>query len=430
MSAADSSSVFFARVVELGLIDLKDKFTALGWTSFADFAFACSDFKGSDPALFQKEVIDPLVGTEVNRVTRIRRLYMQSYAVGAAEMEKFANPIPDKPLAMHPVDRSEALVRVSQRMVGFKVRHESEPSNALIDKCSTFLQNGFVKHIPWEKRTSRDQEVIEEHEIPGLKLTEGGVFVQVPAIGPEANLSSELLWDLAMRRCDVALDISGLCTFETASLWTEAMKAAYLAQPPPGYRRISWAQLRNADKKLWQLVSSACNAGCKAKPGETITQFEKAFRDAIFSIEVRNLMAPLPDGGSSSSSFPASSTPSGPGQSALIHRLESRLKGFEEQLRGQKRGRQEQGGKGARGGKGGGKGARGDRNRGGRGLMKQYFDKGLVSKTKANEPICFKYNMPEGCNAAAPGQRCPSGLHVCGSPQCQESRQPHSAQTH
>ena len=36
---------------------------------------------------------------------------------------------------------------LSQRMVGFKVKQESEPSNALIDKCSTFLQNGFVKNI-------------------------------------------------------------------------------------------------------------------------------------------------------------------------------------------------------------------------------------------------------------------------------------------
>ncbi len=132
MSAADSSSVFFARVAELGLIDLKDRFTAQGWTSFSDFAFACSDFKGNDPALFKNEVIVPLVGEEVNRVTRIRRLYMQSYAVGAAEMEKFANPVVDKPLAMHPVDRAEAYERVSRRMVGFTIAHESEPSHCLV----------------------------------------------------------------------------------------------------------------------------------------------------------------------------------------------------------------------------------------------------------------------------------------------------------
>ena len=56
---------------------------------------------------------------------------------------------------MHPVDRAEAFERVSQRIVGFKIKNESEPSNALIDKCSTSLQNGFVKHIPWEKRTSQ-----------------------------------------------------------------------------------------------------------------------------------------------------------------------------------------------------------------------------------------------------------------------------------
>ena len=99
-----------------------------------------------------------------------------------------------------------------------------------------------------------------------------------------------------MRRSDVAMDVAGLCTYETAALWTEAMKAAYLAPPPPGYRRITWAQLRNADRKLWQLVASECHAGCKAKPGETQTQFEKAFRNSIFSSEVRHLLNPHPRG--------------------------------------------------------------------------------------------------------------------------------------
>jgi hypothetical protein len=429
MSAADSSSVFFARVEELGLLDLKDRFTAHGWTSFSDFAFACSDFKGSDPALFKNEVIVPLVGEEVNRVTRIRRLYMQSYAVGAAEMEKFANPVLDKPLAMHPVDRAEAFGRVSRRMVGFTISHESEPSNALIDKCSTFLQNGYVKHIPWEKRTSRDQEVVEEYEVPGLKLNENGIFVQVPSAGPDANLSSELPWDLAMRRCDVAMDIAGLCTYEAASLWTEALKAAYLAPPPPGYRRVSWAQLRNADKKLWQLTSSDCKAGCKAKPGELQTQFEVAFKNAIFSPEVRHLLNPLPDGGGGASSAFASA---GPDQSATIRRLEGRLKTAEEQIRGQKRRPQDQGGRpsGGRDSKGGGKGGRENNKGGGNGIMKQYQALGLITRTKDNEPICFSFNMQAGCSKAQPGQRCHGGLHVCGSPQCQDSRQPHSSRTH
>ena len=49
MAAADSSLVFFKRVDELGLGDLKDTFKAKGWTCFADFAFACSSLKAADP---------------------------------------------------------------------------------------------------------------------------------------------------------------------------------------------------------------------------------------------------------------------------------------------------------------------------------------------------------------------------------------------
>ena len=150
MTAADSETVFFARVAELGLGDLKPKFVENGWKSFSYFAFACSDFKNSDPNLFNTEVVKPLVAEAKDRIPRIRRLYMQSYVIGSAEMERYANPQPDTKVAMHPADRGDALDRLSKRMTGFTVAHASEPSHALIDKCATIVQKGVVRYIPWE----------------------------------------------------------------------------------------------------------------------------------------------------------------------------------------------------------------------------------------------------------------------------------------
>ena len=431
MAAADSSSVFFARVAELGLGDLKGVFTAQGWTTFADFAFACSDFKGSDPALFKTEVITPLVGEETNRVSRIRRLFMQSYAIGAAEMERFANPTLDKPVAMHPIDRTEALERVTKRMVGFQVSAESEPSHTLINRFTTFLSTGQVKHIPWEKRTARDQEVIEEDEVPGLKLNEEGHFVPATAKGPTVDVSGELRWDLAMRRSCVAMDVAGLCTFETATLWHEAMKAAYLSNPPMGYRRVSWTQLRNADQKLWQILASSCAGGCKAKPGETMTRFEAAYKEAISSTEVRHLLNPFQGNDSASSSTTRFSTPPSGDRPPEVQRLQNRLANAEAQIAGQKR-RLDQGkGGGKGGGKDGGKdGKKNKRARGGaESLKSRYHKAGLAFNTMSGQPICYKYNL-DGCPAAQPGQKCHNGLHVCGRAQCQSAAMPHAASTH
>ena len=338
MAAADSETVFFARVAELGLGDLKPKFVENGWKSFSDFAFACSDFKNSDPNLFNTEVVKPLVAEAKDRIPRIRRLYMQSYVIGSAEMERYANPQPDTRVAMHPADRGDALDRLSKRMTGFTVAHASEPSHALIDKCATIVQKGVVRYIPWEKCTSRDEEILDESEEPGLKLNAEGVFVQTPAKGPDADVSGELRWDLALRRRCLAMDVAGLCSFEAGVLWHEAMKAAYLASPPPGYRRVTWAQLLNADRALFKKVSEDCPNGCKAKPGETVTDFEKAWKKAAFNFEVRLVMQalPCPSGSHSITSSPASFSFAAP-PDFRMKKLENKLKSTEDQLRSTKR---------------------------------------------------------------------------------------------
>ena len=149
MAAAESATVFFARAAELGLGDLKSRFEARGWCSFADFAFACSDFKNSNPAIFEEEVIKPLVGEDVSRIPKIRRLFMQSYIVGSAEMERYANPQADAKVNMHPEDRAARTATLTKRLNGFTVTNQSEPSFGLIDKFANMLQKGTVRYVPW-----------------------------------------------------------------------------------------------------------------------------------------------------------------------------------------------------------------------------------------------------------------------------------------
>ena len=86
---AESEAVFAARVAASNLTDIMDKFTANGWLTFADFAMAASDFNGKDPELFKKDVLTPLVGEAIERVPKIRRLYVQAYAAHAQLLEKW-----------------------------------------------------------------------------------------------------------------------------------------------------------------------------------------------------------------------------------------------------------------------------------------------------------------------------------------------------
>ena len=137
--SSDSSAVFFARVTELGLTDLIPKFKENGWESFNDFAFSCSDFSGKDPALFEKDVLTPL-GVAKAQIPKIRRLFMQAYVVGTADLEKLANPQAEVKVAMHPEDRMVRTTALSQRITGFNIKDGSDPSHKLIDLAAAIIQ--------------------------------------------------------------------------------------------------------------------------------------------------------------------------------------------------------------------------------------------------------------------------------------------------
>ena len=58
--AGDSEVAFKAAVHAFELGDCWDAFYKSGWKTYLDFAFATSDPKGADPALFDKEVLQVL----------------------------------------------------------------------------------------------------------------------------------------------------------------------------------------------------------------------------------------------------------------------------------------------------------------------------------------------------------------------------------
>ena len=93
MAAVDSTDVFMARLEELGLESVKQKVKDLGWTGFGDFAFATTGFKEPEPEVFAKEVLVLLLGDAAHSLApRVRRLFMQAYAVTQQDLQRFTEP--------------------------------------------------------------------------------------------------------------------------------------------------------------------------------------------------------------------------------------------------------------------------------------------------------------------------------------------------
>ena len=407
----DSKVAFTATLKELGLDKLKDQFEKNGWDTFVNFAFSTSDPKGADPAAFQKEVVDVLLGTDPGEgnkplIPRLRRLYAQSYMFASKMMSEEADPKSDDKIVMHPTDRTARTTSVKNKITGFKVTGASMPSNNLCDKMATIVTKEVIRYVAWEKCTSRDQEVMEEPEIKGLRLTKEGFFQQDVNPDGRTDLSGEFLWDYAMRRRSVAFDIGGLMSYESADLWSETLKEHILKAPPPGYKKVSWSQIRTADEALWTTVQRLCEGAVKAPLGKTETAFETHWKTAMFNYDVRQHLCFLQGSGSSSS---ASGTGAATTHSEMIKKLENKLKNAAEQIAGQKRRLDYQptnpGNQKGKKGKGKGKSAKTRR------APANLFPDCMA--THNGENVCFSFNQAVGCPLAKAGGKCHKGVHVC-----------------
>ena len=367
--------------------------------------------------MFEEKVIPELIGgsEELKKLKpKLRRLYAQAFAVSQAQMADYANPQgAAQQLHMMPADRAARTEALRNKLTGFKIEGPTLPSTALTDKYATMLIKGVVKYVPWEKMTSRQQEVLEEPEIRGLRIGPDGLLLQDVAPDPTTNLSGEFLWDFGMKRRAVACEVSGLCSFDLMDSWANEMKTALLREPPMGHRRVSWEQLRNSDQALWTYVALKCENGCAAKPAETETQFSIHFKAGMIAPVVTTPLQFLPQG-TGASSTGTLSVPSPLTSQPNLSKLQNRIQNLETQLKAGKRKLEQQGFERdvrTRGDKGKGKGGK-HRNRG-RGIP-DYME-GLPFR-HGNDSICFTWNGPSKCPQAGPGGRCPKGLHVC--PKC------------
>ena len=88
---------------------------------------------------------------------------------------------------------------------------------------------------------------MKEPGIKGLRLTADGIILRDVAPESTTDLAGEFLWDYALRRHACAADIAGLLSFEAMDSWHDTLMSYFLLAPPPGYRKVSWSQLRSAD---------------------------------------------------------------------------------------------------------------------------------------------------------------------------------------
>ena len=123
--AVDSKAVFSARVVELGLVEHVDRFSAAGWTTHASMAFSTGYAPGNtDEDMFAKEILIPGLGDSAHADrAKLRRLFIESYTLAAADLRRRVDTgSDDGPRRVPAIEREERRSRVAARLVGLDLK--------------------------------------------------------------------------------------------------------------------------------------------------------------------------------------------------------------------------------------------------------------------------------------------------------------------
>ena len=297
------------------------------------------------------------------------------------------------PKRMAPPERDARLERQRELLRGLDIKGPLEPAHALYDICAAMIERNEVSYINPNRCLSRQQELMgskPEKEIQ-LDATKTSLVVKEQQSHSEINISSDLALYQALQRRTLAMDLTGLASYEVMRKWVDRLFALYAQAPAPGFQKVTQAQLLRADRQAFVRISEQFTGSLKSFAG-AVKPLDALIERLESDMTVTYFMLPIPAGHGQS----GSGTDKGD-KDKKRPEPSAGAKGNANQNKFQK---------GAS--KGANKGTKGKR----RDPVPQSL-KGMHSRTPQGDAICFGYNL----GSCKQGSSCPR-KHVCAVPGC------------
>ena len=408
----DSEAVFAARATAMGLAaELLAELQRRGWKTFGTFAFSCSYVPGhADDASFMEGVIVPVLADKTHAsAATLRRLFFESYTLAAADLKsRIERTGEDPPRKLPTAERAARFEKLKRSLAGICLEGELEPAHGLVDTAAQMLDDGVLKYIEWADCPKRSVEVLGQKKDKTWKADSGGIVRETSSdVACKADISTDLRLKYALQRRGLAFDMANLMAFKSHEALVTLLLSEYMRDPPPGYAKVSLAQVQRADREIFRRLAEMTRCGLQLRP-DGKRPLDTHLPEVLLETGVRVLLMPLPLGRGRDEDSAATPTQS------LRKVLKANAK-LKDELRA------------AGASKGHGKASSrvtltartqlSTAKGGGRGTR---MPKGLVGM-EANTPdgarICFSYNLA-GC--AEKGDKCDKGEHVCCRPGCFE----------
>eukprot|EP00435_Cladocopium_sp_Y103_P063680 s333_g25.t1 len=396
-SLLDSEATFVQQAEECGLSE--PWITSLKTSAVATFAKLSFAVTSPGTVATDEQVtrflntVRPGVAATIADLAAFKRLLFESQTLMIHRFKSAAKGEDAAPRRMSAPERDARLTRLRQDLRGLDITGPLEPAHGLYDLCAQMVECNEISYISPTKCLSRQQELVGAKPEKELQLdaSKTGLIIKEQPAAQEINISSDLALYQAMQRRALAMDLTGLATYEVMKKWVDRMFAVYSQSPAPGFQKVSQAQMLRADRQAFIRLSETFSGSLKVVPmaGKPLDPLiEKLETD----VSVTYFMLPVSSHSSSSASSPADNSKSDKRKPEATGADKPQPNKFQ---------------KGSKG-KGKSKGKK-------REPVPQAL-KGMHSRTPQGEPICFGYNL----GTCKQGSACPR-KHVCAVPGCYKS---------
>ena len=181
-------------------------------------------------------------------------------------------------------------------LLGVKMEGTLDPANCLVNRFFTMAADGNVEWVPREHCPWRSLE--SSTNTPKKKwLPDAKGVVRERTLKPEPIIAvnSTMNLDMALKRRGMAMEVSGVMSYEKHELLRERLIGALNAESPdPRVQPASLDQVKAADRKVWEMMAYACRYGLRPTSG--VLPMDAAIEDILKSMDFSFTLIPLPLG--------------------------------------------------------------------------------------------------------------------------------------
>ena len=325
------------------------------------------------------------VDMTISEVARVRRLHFEACTLIVAHTKQQVS-VDSNLEGTRKLPTAEKQARLQQqqaRLAGVSITGELQPSHALIDLTASMLETNTIIWIGPSKCSKRETEIqltatkeksqVVSVEQQTLKITAADTPLKV-----DNNTELQLQWSLQRR--GIALDQCRLVEWDVHQRWVQYLLGLLAKTAPDGYAKIKTEQIFKADKELFMIMSEE-HQQTDDRLTDVPSPMNVAFKKLVTDPRVTMYLLPVPLHVAPRQAPAAPSAPSHP-----------------------------QGGKGAKGqGKVKKDGKLSNRAK----AMCPNELKDLKQMDDQKRPICWSYNLKNGCKESVQDGRCKKGAHIC-----------------